>query len=213
MTLEADMNASGGGYDDGYSKCPCFWGTDPGSLIERLSTGIDSFDDLTVLDAGCGEGKNAAYLARRGANVLAIDVSSIALRNAQTLWPSTDGVTWEVADIREIQFPRATFDIVVAYGLFHCFESAAQIIKVISGLKAATRPNGIHVVCAFNDRDQDLSAHPGFNPCLLPHDIYLSLYRNWNISFHSDTDLFETHPHNRIPHRHSMTRMIIRNPE
>jgi hypothetical protein len=25
-----------GGYDSGYSVCPCFWGSEPGSLVARL---------------------------------------------------------------------------------------------------------------------------------------------------------------------------------
>ena len=56
-----------GGYDSGYRACPCFWGSDPGSLVSRLATIVPSFTGLQVLDAGCGEGKNAIFLAGKGA--------------------------------------------------------------------------------------------------------------------------------------------------
>src|SRR5690242_16399740 len=65
-----------GPYDDRYARCPCFWGREPGSLIRRLEAHIPSFAGLTVLDAGCGEGKNAAYLSERGAVVHAVDCSA-----------------------------------------------------------------------------------------------------------------------------------------
>lgn len=212
MTLGEDLCKSGGGYDDGYSECPCFWGRGPGSLIKRSSAESLSFENIRVLDAGCGEGKNAVYMAQRGAQVLALDISSIALRNARAMWPSAENVVWTEADIRTVDLPDNGFDVALAYGLLHCLRSFAQVEGVVSKLKAATRPGGFNVICAFNDRSQDLSAHPGFQPCLLPHDAYVGLYQAWDILLQSDTNLHETHPHNRIPHTHSMTRMILRRP-
>ena len=53
---------------------------------------IPSFRDLRVLDLGCGEGKNAAFLASRGALVEAIDSSELALANARSAWPSAENV-------------------------------------------------------------------------------------------------------------------------
>ena len=67
-----------GGYDAGYIACPCFWGRSPGSLVRLLDKYIVDFSGMEVLDAGCGEGKNAAFLSQRGARVRAIDVSEAA---------------------------------------------------------------------------------------------------------------------------------------
>ena len=55
---------SGGGYDDGYRNCPCFWGTEPGSLRKSCcAIHVVSVSRASpMLDAGCGEGKNAAFL-------------------------------------------------------------------------------------------------------------------------------------------------------
>jgi hypothetical protein len=30
-------NGLNGGYDDGYSRCPCFWGKSAGSLVQRFA--------------------------------------------------------------------------------------------------------------------------------------------------------------------------------
>jgi hypothetical protein len=38
------------------------------------------------------------------------------------------------------------------------------------------------------------------------------MYRGWTLLHQSDEDLHETHPHNSIPHVHSMTRLIARKP-
>ena len=73
----SDLN---GGYDEGYKACPCFWGDKPASLVAELMATHDVADWI-VLDLGCGEGKNAAALARAGARVTAIDCSEVAVEN------------------------------------------------------------------------------------------------------------------------------------
>jgi SAM-dependent methyltransferase len=199
-----------GGYEDGYRACPCFWGRAPGSLLPRLR---DHFPDLAgsdVLDAGCGEGKNAAYLARCGAKVLAVDISETALANARVAWADTPLIDWRHGDIRTINFDGNSFHVVLAYGLFHCLNGKGEVEDIVRRLQAATVPGGYHVVCAFNDRAQDLRAHPKFEPTLLAHDWYLNQYQGWDVLYASDEDLHETHPHNGVPHAHSLTRILAR---
>jgi hypothetical protein len=75
-----------GGYDDGYRRCPCFWGKTPGKLVSALADIVPSFHGLRILDAGCGEGKNAVFFAQRGAFVRAIDVSALAARGRSPIF-------------------------------------------------------------------------------------------------------------------------------
>lgn len=196
-----------GGYDDGYAVCPCFWGHEPGSLIAEIFKIYPSMNGMRVLDAGCGEGKNAHAMAMRGAGVVAIDCSERALENGRSAF-SDENIDWRCDDVRSVRLGRETFDVVIAYGLFHCLRDETQIADLVDALKLATCFGGYNVVCAFNSRSQDLSAHPEFQPCLLDHRRYLSLYEGWKLLAETDSDLHETHPHNRIPHVHSMTRFI-----
>lgn len=199
-----------GGYEVGYEKCDCFWGTEPGSLVRLLPSLLPSLEKLKVLDAGCGEGKNAGFLSKQGAHVRAIDVSEKALKNGQRAFGRTATLRWEQGDIRTMAFKPDEYDVVIAYGLFHCFETPLQIFDTIAKFKLITAGAGLHLLCAFNNRFQDLSAHPGFKPTLIRHDEYLGAYRDWDIVFATDSDLTEIHPHNGIEHRHSMTRIISR---
>lgn len=209
MTSNRSATADGG-YDVGYRSVPCFWGTGPGSLVAEFAA-KHSVIGWRVLDAGAGEGKNSAYLAQRGAEVTAVELSSAAIKNARRA-TATNGVTWIRADIRWCPLPTASFDLVILYGLLHCLRSRDEIQSVVGSLMKATRPGGHHLACSFNARHHDLSAHPGFEPCLLDHAELLDLYSTWNISSASDTDLHEVHPHNLIPHTHSMTRVVARKP-
>ena len=199
-----------GGYDDGYIRCPCFWGTVPSSLVRTLLHNQCCLQGMRVLDIGCGEGKNSVCLADKGATVDAIDVSIHAIHNARAYWGNVVGVNWAVGDVRQIEFDPI-YDIVIAYGLFHCLTDRHEIGQVIGKLQRASVSGGYHVICAFNDRRQDLhDAHLGFDPCLLPHDTYISAYSTWSVLVQSDLSITESHPHNGIIHSHSVTRILAR---
>jgi SAM-dependent methyltransferase len=199
-----------GGYDEGYKACPCFWGREPGSLVKWFASVCPSVDGFRVLDAGCGEGKNAVYFARAGAQVRAIDISEAAIANARHAWPAVDNIRWEVADIATAELADRWYDIVVAYGLLHCLPDEGVIRGVVERLQRATKVGGFNIVCAFNDRSQDLRAHPNFRPCLADHQFYIDLYSDWRILSCSDSDLVESHPHNELVHTHSLTRLVAK---
>jgi SAM-dependent methyltransferase len=201
-----------GGYDTGYRNCPCYWGKEPGSLVRMLPQILD-LKGAWTLDLGCGEGKNAAFLAGNGATVDAVDVSSIGLEHARATWPPFVALRWELADATVRPIPPERYDVIIAYGLLHCLPSEEAVAGTIGRMQAGTRPGGFNVVCAYNARHQELdAAHPFFRPTLLPHSWYMSAYRGWEHLVATDTDLREAHPDTAIEHTHSMTRLLARRP-
>jgi tellurite methyltransferase len=205
------MSITDGGYDDGYQAVPCFWGTRPGSLIAEHLKSHPRRPGALALDLGCGEGKNAAALTRAGYLVDAVECSRAAINNGRHLFSDLD-INWLEADVREVQFPQKHYDIVVAYGLYHCLRGSDEISLLIDRTKDATRPGGHHLICVFNDGSHDLRAHPGLHPTLASHGWYLSKYSDWSLVSATDSILKEIHPHNNIPHHHSLTRLTARRP-
>ena len=199
-----------GGYDAGYEACSCFWGTQPGSLVNRLFDICPTIRGLKVFDAGCGEGKNAMALARMGAVVDAVDISEHAIRNAKRAWPDYEIVNWASCDVAEYDLPNEWYEVVIAYGLLHCLSSHQHVATMVDKLQKATSQGGYNLICTFNDRRQELDVHPDLNPILLPHDDFVRLYDGWKLMYETDTDLQEVHPHNPVVHTHSMTRIIAR---
>lgn len=201
-----------GGYDDGYSAVPCFWGKDPGSLV-KLFLEEHSVKGNVILDLGCGEGKNANAFAAAGATAIAVDCSQDAITNGKSVFRNSP-IDWYIADATSFAASQSdeTYDVVVVYGLLHCMNSETEAGALINDVQRLTKPNGTVILVAFNVRSQDLSAHPGFEPLLLPHDWYAAKFDGWHTEILTDTDLHETHPHNGIPHHHSLTRLIAKKP-
>ncbi len=107
----------------------------------------------SVLDAGCGTGENALFLASRGHEVTGIDVVPVAVERARGKAQEQGlGVRFEVADALDLGRLGRPFDTVIDSGLFHTFDDEQRTAYVRS-LGATVRPGGTcHVLC-FSDRE------------------------------------------------------------
>jgi tellurite methyltransferase len=197
-----------GGYDDGYSRCACFWGRSPGSLIQRFISSVPC-QRLRALDLGCGEGKNANALAHAGAMVTAVDCSELAIGNGRREFADAK-IEWIISQGETYLSHCEPFDVIVMYGLLHCLPSLKAISTMIAAALRKTHKGGYHIVAGFNNGPHDLSAHPGFKPTLAPHEFYLDQYSQHELVTQSNEIIHEVHPHNSIPHFHSLTRLTVR---
>jgi len=75
---------------------------------------VDSFGPGAVLDAGCGTGRVAIELSRRGHDVLGVDVDPAMLAAARAKAPALEWVEGDLTD-PELDLGR-TFDVVVMAG-------------------------------------------------------------------------------------------------
>jgi 2-polyprenyl-3-methyl-5-hydroxy-6-metoxy-1,4-benzoquinol methylase len=96
----------------------------------------------TALDAGCGRGTDAIWLARQGWQVTAVDVSPTAVRDAQNLAAHAEPgvasrVSWQVADLATWD-PPARYDLVVSQYV----HPATPFAEFVARLAGAVSPGG-----------------------------------------------------------------------
>lgn len=201
-----------GGSDHAYAAATCVWGVEAEPLLLELLAGRD-VAGLRVLDAGCGEGRNAVQLARRGADVLAVDVSPLAIEHARATWGDEPGVAWQVADLRELPLPPLEYDLVVLDSVLHWMADAGDAARLVQRLCAATRPGGRHLMCVFDDRRQELAGH-AVPPRFIPgHAWCLGLYAGWYLETVRRETIISAHAGAPVPHSHSVTKLVACSPE
>ena len=102
-----------------------------------------------VLDVGCGPGRHAHELARRGIVVHGIDISQTFVDLATADAPS--GATFERLDARDLPF-EAEFDatICLCQGAFGLMTVGGHDADVLAGIARALRPGGRLAISAFN---------------------------------------------------------------
>jgi tellurite methyltransferase len=69
-----------------------------------------------ALDIATGKGRNAIFLAERGFEVVGIDISPIALAEAQRCAKQKSlAIAWQEADLEQIELPPLRYDLVLNF--------------------------------------------------------------------------------------------------
>jgi SAM-dependent methyltransferase len=95
-----------------------------------------------VLDAGCGTGRVAVELARRGYDTVGIDVEPSMLEAARIKAPALE---WILGDLAGAELPTDHFDLVVAAGNVMIFLELGTEAAVVSNLARTIVPGGLLV--------------------------------------------------------------------
>lgn len=109
---------------------------------------IDSPSGLAVLDAGCGAGDLTVELSRRGALVVASDLSvQMTQMTSDRVRDGALNAQIVRADADQLPFPDATFHLVLALGLLPWVRSPQL---TVNELARVTRQGG-HVIVSFDN--------------------------------------------------------------
>ena len=118
-----------------------------------------------VLDVGCGTGELSLYLARRGHEVLGIDLSPQAIRHARgkARWRRIDAqfLVWDALRIHEFTTGGLRFQTVVDSAMYHIF-GPTERDWFVDELSAVLPPGGRYLV--LGDAKQDSRSLYGLSP-------------------------------------------------
>ncbi|MEO7752761.1 MAG: class I SAM-dependent methyltransferase [Terracoccus sp.] len=165
-------------WDARYAEADRVWSGAPnGALVAEVS----GMPPGRVLDVGCGEGADAVWLAGQGWEVVALDVSKVALDRAAA-HAATAGVEvqWVHAGLVEADLPDWSFDLVSAQyaALLSTTDDVAE-----HALVDAVAPGGVLLVVHHADVDTEHARSAGFDPgdYVSPPDLVPLLGDGWTV--------------------------------
>ena len=100
-------------WNDIYSKGNPAWGKTPATVLGNF---LVYFNGQSVLDLGCGEGRNSLFLANMGYKVTGIDISETAINTAKKRKSTAKFLCMSLV---EDEWPDEKYDIILDFGLFH----------------------------------------------------------------------------------------------
>lgn len=100
---------------------------------------VCTFEPATVLDAGCGTGRVAIELARRGVRVTGVDLDASMLATARRLAPHLE---WIQHDLATLDLGR-TYDVVVLAGNVPIFAALNARASLVACAARHVAPDGV----------------------------------------------------------------------
>lgn len=196
-------------YEEKYRNEEYYWGITPSNLCYEIMKLMPPIKPYRVLDIGCGEGKNAVFLAKNGYNVTAFDIADSGLDKARKLAALHHvQIDFFKADINDYR-PPTEFDIIFSSGVFH-YAALSKRKRLIDSLKNCTSLHGINAINVFVNKpfietapdmeDIEKATEPWYSGELFNY------YHDW--FFHKNDEIIFDCNSGGIPHKHCMDILI-----
>lgn len=142
-------------WDERYGSATRIWSGNPNP---QLVGEAGDLEPGTALDAGCGEGADAHWLARRGWRVTAMDVSAVALQRgaAHAEDAIADRITWRQVDLINWTPDDQRYDLVSAQ--FMHFPRAVRE-PLFAALAESVAPGGTLLLVGHHPSDMHTTMH------------------------------------------------------
>ena len=102
---------------------------------------------MSVLDAGCGEGRNLIYFLRYNSEVFAVDSNSQVIQQvrllASRLAPNLPAQNFLIADVAEMPFPKGKFDLVISSAVLHFANDQPHFDSMLNEMWRVLKPSGM----------------------------------------------------------------------
>lgn len=192
----------GNNYEKRYNSEEYYWGVKPSFMCLRLIELMPPVKPLTVLDIGCGEGKDAVFLARCGYKVSAFDVTEAGIAKTKKLAEKA-GVQVDAFRANVLDFRLENdFDILFSSGVFHLIKPDLRE-SIFENYKLHTNKGGLNLFNVFvkkpfvppaPDKDTDSYSWKSGELMTIYHDWYIEECRETVFDCNSGG----------VPHKHAM---------
>jgi SAM-dependent methyltransferase len=151
--------------------------------IDAVLTAEGRGEGVAILDAGCGTGRVAIELDRRGHQVIGVDLDEPMLAEAQAKAP---GIQWVLADLLDVALDE-TFDMIALPGNVMIFVAPGTEGAVVTNLARHLRSDGLFLAGFQTGAGRlvldDYDAH-----CAAAGLILVDRWSTWNGAPYADGD-------------------------
>lgn len=156
---------------------------------ERIKREVDFIEkilgcnrSLGILDLACGSGRHSIELARRGYNMIGLDLNSFFLEQA-AIAAKEAGVTikWIHSDMRQIPLEEEVDAVIFLFSSFGYLESDRDDQTVLNQIIKALRPGG-EFVMDFINREWIMRNYRSNDWRSLPSGATMLMQRNFDLT-------------------------------
>src|SRR5262247_489499 len=147
-----------------------------GFLKEIFETDSWPLPKGRALDIAAGKGRNAIFLAERGFQVMAIDISPVALdMTRRAAKEKSLIIDWQEADLERIELPAAHYDLVLNFNYLQR--------SLVGQIQKTLKPSG-WVIFETYLTDQSMVGDPINPDYLLRHNELLDFFLDFRVLYY-----------------------------
>ena len=167
-------------------------------------------DNAKILDVGCGDGRNALYLAAHGFQVDAFDISQNAIEKLNYIKKESGlDINTYICDALKFDF-RYNYDLIIMHGVLQFIEKEKQP-KIIELLKKHTNNGGYHIIALFTDEEPIPDDLKDAMVGVFKKDEIKGCYAEWHTEMFQSYKFNDEHE-NGLKHCHALEKIIVRKP-
>ena len=195
-------------YENAYDSDEFYWGTEPASFCDELMKIRPAEGETSVLDIGCGEGKDAVYFAKKGYTVDAFDITESGIRKTNLLAERNSvKINSRVDDVNTFESDKE-YDIVYSTGTVqYLFDENKKAF--FDKIRRITKKGGIVFFNVFVEKPF-LELPPDWDKeeKLWKTGELFTYFADWEVLKISEV-IFDCHS-GTVPHKHCMDTIICR---
>ena len=115
-------------------------------LFDQLLKGRIT-SSMSILDAGCGDGRNLIYFLRHNFDVYAVDSNPQSIQQvrmlASSLAPNLPSQNFLIADVAEMPLPSEKFDLVISSAVLHFANGEQHFDKMLDEMWRVLKTGGM----------------------------------------------------------------------
>ncbi|MEO6232964.1 MAG: class I SAM-dependent methyltransferase [Ferruginibacter sp.] len=139
-------------------------------LIDQIIKGRYKAHE-TLLDAGCGNGRNLHWFLLNHLECFGVDQSSEAIAELSLQYPSLDVDRWKVSEVEEMSYLGETFDHVICSAVLHFAKSKDHFYKMLTEIVRVLKTGGsLFIRMASNIGIEERVVHTGDGNYLIPDE-------------------------------------------
>ncbi|MBZ0070029.1 MAG: class I SAM-dependent methyltransferase [Thiobacillus sp.] len=189
-------------WDERYATDDYIFGTAPNVFLASQAGLIrPGMHALAIAD---GEGRNGVWLAERGVQVHAVDVSPVALAKARKLAAGRSvSLNFEQLDVLAWDWPENAYDLIVA--IFIQFAPPPERDRIIAGIRRALKPGGLLILQGYTPKQVEFATGgPGNVANMYTAGLLREWFGDWKIGHLHEHESFISEG----SHHHGMSALI-----
>uniref|UniRef100_A0A6M3KVV8 Putative portal protein n=1 Tax=viral metagenome TaxID=1070528 RepID=A0A6M3KVV8_9ZZZZ len=173
-------------WEEAYSDDPPHWAVDltPSLFAQEFAQEMADRKLKSVLEIGCGNGRDSIFFARAGFKVTAIDVAPSAIKLAEENTKEAEvTIDFQVANAEKLPFKDGEFDAMFSLSVLH----ATKLSKSLPEVNRVLADNGLAFVYIYGDTE----FANGQREEVITADKYLELVKALNfivLDFYSEQE-------------------------